>query len=255
MPLLKVDKLNKTFRGSGDQEFHALKEVSFTVDEGECVGIIGESGSGKTTVANIVAGFLPATSGSVVYDGVELTAKRCKRSARDTMQMVFQNPMNSFSPRMKLGTGIREGLRYQAASLSKAEQEKSVDQAMERVGLPLSYKGKYAFEVSGGEAQRAAIARAILIHPKFLLCDEITSALDAEIQDQLMDLLLELKKEINMSLLFISHDIKLVRDFCDRAFVLQDGVVVEEGEVEKLYSHPENDYTKRLVNATILNLL
>ena len=255
MPLLSIEKLDKTFRGSGDQVFHALRDVSFTVDEGECVGLIGESGSGKTTVANIVAGFLPATSGRIVYDGAELTAKHCKRSSRNTMQMVFQNPMNSFSPRMKLGTGIREGLRYQAAAMSRMEQEKNVDQAMERVGLPLSYKGKYAFEVSGGEAQRAAIARAILIRPKLLICDEITSALDAEIQDQLVDLLLELRREMNMSFLFISHDIKLVRDFCDRAFVLQDGAVVEEGKVEKLYSNPESDYTKRLVNATILNLL
>jgi ABC-type microcin C transport system duplicated ATPase subunit YejF len=155
---------------------------------------------------------------------------------------------------MKLGKGIREGLRY-LSSMSKAEQEKRVDEAMEMVGLPLSYKNKYVFEVSGGEAQRAAIARAILIRPKLLLCDEITSALDAEVQDQLIDLLLNLKKEMNMAFLFISHDIKLVRDFCDRAFVVQDGVIVEQGEVNRLYDHPENEYTKRLVNAAILDLI
>lgn len=125
---------------------------------------------------------------------------------------------------------------------------------MEMVGLPLSYKNKYVFEVSGGEAQRAAIARAILIRPRLLLCDEITSALDAEVQDQLIELLTKLRNEMNMALLFISHDIKLVRDFCDRAFVLQDGEIVEQGEVGKLYEHPENEYTKRLVNAAILNL-
>ncbi|MCR5670422.1 MAG: dipeptide/oligopeptide/nickel ABC transporter ATP-binding protein [Butyrivibrio sp.] len=254
MPLLQVEKLNKTFQGNNDKIFQALKDVSFSVEEGECVGIIGESGSGKTTIVNIVAGFVPATSGLVVYDGNELTARRCDKNARDTMQMVFQNPMNSFSPRMKLGKGIREGLHY-LSSMPRAEQERRVDEAMEMVGLPLSYKNKYVFEVSGGEAQRAAIARAILIKPRLLLCDEITSALDAEVQDQLIELLLNLKKEMNMALLFISHDIKLVRSFCDRAFVLQDGVVVEQGDVKRLYEHPENEYTKRLVNAAILNLI
>lgn len=254
LPLLQVEKLNKTFHGNNDQSFQALNDVSFSVDAGECVGLIGESGSGKTTIANIVAGFVPSTSGVVVYDGHDLTARRCGKDARNTMQMVFQNPMNSFSPRMKLGRGIREGLRY-LSSMPRQEQEKRVDEAMEMVGLPLSYKNKYVFEVSGGEAQRAAIARAILIKPKLLLCDEITSALDAEVQDQLIELLRKLKTEMNMAFLFISHDIKLVRSFCDRAFVLQDGEIVEQGGVEQLYDHPENEYTKKLVNAAILNLI
>lgn len=253
MPLLQVENLNKTFSEKNDRLFRALNDVSFSVEEGECVGIIGESGSGKTTIVNIVAGFVTPTSGTVRYDGYDLTLPRCNKNARDTMQMVFQNPMNSFSPRMKLGKGIREGLCY-LSGMSRDEQEKRVDEAMEMVGLPLSYKNKFVFEVSGGEAQRAAIARAILIRPRLLLCDEITSALDAEVQDQLIELLTKLRNEMNMALLFISHDIKLVRDFCDRAFVLQDGEIVEQGEVGKLYEHPENEYTKRLVNAAILNL-
>ena len=254
LPLLQVEKLNKTFQGNNDQLFRALNDVSFSVEAGECVGLIGESGSGKTTIANIVAGFVTPTSGDVVYDGQSLIARNCGKNARSTMQMVFQNPMNSFSPRMKLGRGIREGLNY-LSSMPRKEQEKRVDEAMEMVGLPLSYKNKYVFEVSGGEAQRAAIARAILIKPRLLLCDEITSALDAEVQDQLIEVLRKLKEEMNMAFLFISHDIKLVRSFCDRAFVLQDGVIVEQGSVEQLYDHPENEYTKKLVNAAILNLI
>ena len=170
------------------------------------------------------------------------------------MQMVFQNPLNSFSPRMKLGTGIREGLRYRSG-LSRVQQEKLVDETMELVGLPLSYKDKYVFEVSGGESQRASIARAVMIRPKLLLCDEITSALDASIQEQLLQMLAELKDEMKMALLFISHDIRLVRNFCDRACVLQDGRIVEQGDMLQIYEHPENDYTRRLVNAAILNLL
>ena len=249
-----MQKLNKVFTDTDGAEFQALKDVSFSVEEGECVGLIGESGSGKSTVANIVAGFLPATAGSVLYDGQELTAKKCPRNARDTMQMVFQNPQQSFSPRMKLGTGIREGLRYRS-DLTRAQQEDLIDETMELVGLPLSYKNKYVSEVSGGEAQRAAIARAVLIRPKLLLCDEITSSLDADVQNQLLEMLSDLQKKMKMSLLFISHDIRLVRDFCHRAFVLQNGAVVEQGEVGRLYDHPENEYTKQLVQAAILNLL
>lgn len=253
LSLLKVENLCKTFSGNGE-DFEALSNVSFTVEEGECVGLIGESGSGKTTIANIVAGFVPATEGMILYNGYELTDCRCSPVARNTMQMVFQDSHNSFSPRMKLGKGIREGLNY-LSHLTRAEQEKQVDAVMERVGLPTSYKNKYVFEVSGGEAQRAAIARAILIRPKLLLCDEITSALDVSVQDQLLRLLMELKKEMNMALLFISHDMKLVRDFCDKACVLQNGRVVEQGNTDRLFAHPEKEYTKCLVDAALLNIL
>ena len=254
MPILEVEQLNKEFPSSDGGVFSALKDISFSVGEGECVGLIGESGSGKSTIANLVAGFLPATGGIIRYDGHVLTDRRCPKEARKTMQMVFQNPMNSFSPRMKLGIGIREGLRYDSA-LSRARQEKLVDETMELVGLPLSYKDKYVFEVSGGESQRAAIARAVMIRPKLLLCDEITSSLDAAVQEPLLEMLSRLKDEMNMALLFISHDIRLVRHFCDRACVLQEGRIVEQGNMEQLCEHPKNEYTRRLVNAAILNLM
>ena len=254
MPILEVEQLNKKFPSTGGGMFSALTDVSFSVEEGECVGLIGESGSGKSTIANLIAGFLPATGGTIRYDGHVLTDRQCPKQARRTMQMVFQNPLNSFSPRMKLGTGIREGLRYDSG-LTRAQQEKLVDETMELVGLPLSYKDKYVFEVSGGESQRAAIARAVMIRPKLLLCDEITSSLDAAVQEPLLEMLSRLKEEMNMALLFISHDIRLVRNFCDRACVLQDGRIVEQGDMLQIYEHPENDYTRRLVNAAILNLL
>ena len=250
MSLLSIDSLSKTYTAGG-KTFEALKGVSLSVEAGECVGLIGESGSGKSTIANIVSGRIPASGGTVEYDGKRLTGKKVDRAARNTMQMVFQSPTGSFSPRMRLGIGIREGLRY-LSDRPKAEQEKLVDEMMERVGLPLEYKSKYVTEISGGEAQRAAIARAILIHPKLLICDEITSALDAEVQDQLVDLLKELNREMGMAFLFISHDIRLVRSFCDRAYVLHDGEVAESGTIQELFSHPKEAYTKRLIESAYL---
>ena len=250
MALLTAEKLNKTFRG-GDREFKALDDVCLTVGEGECVALIGESGSGKTTVARVIAGLTAPDSGVLTYDGFTLTDAKCRPSARNSMQMVFQDPYGSFSPRMRLGAGIREGLVY-LTRLSAAEQEKQVDAAMERVGLPLSYKRKYVFEVSGGESQRAAIARAILSGPKLLICDEITSALDASIHEQIIALLGELQKELNMALLFISHDIRLVRNFSDRVYVMQGGRIVEVGETAKLFEDPQEPYTKNLIRSAWL---
>lgn len=251
MPLLSIEDLKKTYTVGG-KTFDALRGVSLHVEDNECVGIIGESGSGKSTIANIVAGRVPATSGTVHYDGKLLTGKKVDRAARNTMQMVFQSPTGSFSPRMRLGTGIREGMCY-LSDLPKVQQEAAVDEMMQRVGLPLEYKSKFVTEISGGEAQRAAIARAILIHPKLLICDEVTSALDAEVQDQLIDLLWELKQEMGMAFLFISHDIRLVRSFCDRAYVLHDGAVVEEGTVQDLFRHPKDAYTRRLIESAYLH--
>lgn len=250
MSLLSIDDLTKVFTAGG-KTFAALQGVSLYVDENESVGLIGESGSGKSTIANIVAGRIPATSGTILYDGKCLTERRVDRSARNTMQMVFQSPTGSFSPRMRLGTGIREGLRY-LSDLPKSDQDAFAEEMMQRVGLPIEYKSKYVTEISGGEAQRAAIARAILIHPKLLICDEITSALDAEVQDQLIELLKELKQEMGMAFLFISHDIRLVRSFCDRAYVLHDGTVVEEGTIQQLFDHPREAYTRRLIESAYL---
>lgn len=247
MSLLKIENLSKSYSANGN-DFHALKDVSLEVLEGQCVGIIGESGSGKSTIVNIVAGFISANSGTVEYDGFVLTDKRCSRNARNTMQMIFQSAYGSFSPKMKLGVGIREGIRY-STKLSAKEQEDRIDSIMERVGLPLSYKDKYVFEVSGGEAQRAAIARAILINPKLLICDECTSALDASVQDNLIELLLELKNEMNMSILFISHDITLVKNFCDTIYVLHNGEVVESGTTDEIFNSPKTEYTKCLIEA------
>ncbi len=250
MSLLSIENLTKDY-STGGKTFSALHGVSLYVNGNECVGLIGESGSGKSTIANIVAGRVSATGGTVTYDGSLLTGKRVERSARNTMQMVFQSPTDSFSPRMRLGKGIREGLRY-LSDLPKSEQEALVEETMRRVGLPIEYKSKHVTEISGGEAQRAAIARAVLIRPKLLICDEITSALDAEVQEQLIELLKELKREMGMAFLFISHDIRLVRSFCDRVYVMREGVIVEQGGVRSLFEHPEDDYTRRLIEASYL---
>ncbi len=249
--LLDVRNVSKTFQKKKD-ECKAVNRVSLAIRESECVGLIGESGSGKTTIANMIAGFLEADSGDILFQGsslVQVPAKE-KRSLRRDMQMVFQNPQSSFSPRMRLGEGIMEGLNYDT-DLSRAEKEKRVDEAMTQTGLPLSYKKKYCFEVSGGECQRAALARAILIRPKLLLCDEITSALDVSVQKQILDLLSELKEQIGMAMLFISHDIALVKGFCDYVYVMKSGIVAEEGDAEQIFTAPKHEYTKLLLDSVL----
>lgn len=249
--LLDVRDVTKTFR-KNKKEFTAVDHVSLKIRDGESVGLIGESGSGKTTIANIIAGFLDADTGDVFFQGnslVHATAKD-RRTLRREMQMVFQNPQSSFSSRMRLGDGIMEGLNYYT-KLSRAEKEKRVDEAMEQTGLPLSYKNKYCFEISGGECQRAALARAILIRPKLLLCDEMTSALDVCVQKQILELLAALKEELGMAMLFISHDIALVKGFCDSVYVLKSGSVVEEGQTDQIFASPEHEYTKLLFDSVL----
>lgn len=249
--LLDVRNVSKTFRKKKD-EFTAVNQISLTIRKNECVGLIGESGSGKTTIANMIAGFLEVDGGDILFQGnslVHASAKE-KRNLHKDMQMVFQNPQSSFGPRMRLGEGIMEGLNYYT-DLSRTEKEKRVDEAMNQTGLPLSYKRKYCFEVSGGECQRAALARAILIRPKLLLCDEITSALDVSVQKQILDLLSELKEQIGMAMLFISHDIALVKDFCDYVYVMKSGIVAEEGEPKQIFTSPKNEYTKLLLDSIL----
>ena len=250
-PVLKVENLTKVFTRKGQPDFTAVDHIGFELYPGECLGLIGESGSGKTTLVNMITGLLPATSGTVTLDGLEVTKCRGKdlRRAWKKMQVVFQTPTESFDPRRTLGDGIMESLRNNGAS--KADALKRAEELLELCGLPREFVGRYPHEVSGGQCQRAAIARALAIEPKLLICDEATSALDVTIQAEIIELLTELRQKLDMSILFICHDIALVQQFCDRLVVMYRGQIVEQGIPSEVIAAPKNGYTRNLVNSIL----
>ncbi|NLV21112.1 MAG: ABC transporter ATP-binding protein [Syntrophomonadaceae bacterium] len=246
--ILEVNNLQKTFVNNGVCNV-ACNGISFYVEEHECLGLIGESGCGKSTSANMIAGLLKPDGGSIVFEGKELLtgSPRQQRLARKNMQMIFQNPQASFNPRIKLSKAIVEPLTLSGNKHSKAEIEALLDSALAAVGLKSEYKDKYAWEISGGECQRAAIARAMICKPRFLICDEITSALDVSIQAQIMHLIYDLKRSSDISYLFISHDLAVVSNLCDKVAVMYNGSIVEYGPTMEVVNHPLHPYTKDLI--------
>lgn len=250
-PILKVEALTKTF--SGQREIAAVNGISFELFPGECLAIIGESGSGKTTAVNMISRLTDVTAGSIFLEGQEITHRKGKqlREVYRQMQMVFQTPTDSFDSRRTLGDGIGESLRN--AGLTRKETQKRVEALLEKCGLPGEFANRYPHQVSGGQCQRAAIARALAIEPKLLICDEATSALDVTVQKEIISLLNELRKQRgkNLSILFICHDISLVQQFCDRVLVMYRGEIVEEGTPDAVIRAPKNDYTKRLIDSVL----
>ena len=252
-PILKVENLTKVFSRQGQPDFTAVNGISFRLFPGECLAIIGESGSGKTTAVNMISRLADADSGNIILDGQDIThwkGRKLRRVYR-TMQMVFQAPTESFDPRRTLGDGIGESLRN--AGVSKGETRKKVETLLEQCGLEAEFADRYPHQVSGGQCQRAAIARALAIEPRLLICDEATSALDVTVQKEILDLLSALRAQQgrNLSILFICHDISLVQQFADRVLVMYQGKIVEEGTPEDVICHPENDYTKRLIDSIL----
>lgn len=250
-PILKVEALTKTF--SGQREIAAVNGISFELFPGEYLAIIGESGSGKTTAVNMISRLTDVTAGSIFLEGQEITHRKGKqlREVYRQMQMVFQTPTDSFDPRRTLGDGIGESLRN--AGLTRKETQKRVEALLEKCGLPGEFANRYPHQVSGGQCQRAAIARALAIEPKLLICDEATSALDVTVQKEIISLLNELRKQRgkNLSILFICHDISLVQQFCDRVLVMYRGEIVEEGTPDAVIRAPKNDYTKHLIDSIL----
>ena len=230
-PILKVNDLTKVFTRAGQPDFTAVNHISFELYPGECLGLIGESGSGKSTTVNMITRLLDATGGSIVLDGEDITnvsgGELCKVYRK--MQMVFQTPTDSFDPRCTLGDGIGESLRN--SGMSRAETKKEVAKLLTDCGLAPEFAWRYPHQVSGGQCQRAAIARALAIRPKLLICDEATSALDVTIQQEILALLNDLRSRHGegLSILFICHDIALVQQFCDRVLVMYRGRIVEQG--------------------------
>ena len=248
--ILKADHLKKIFV-SGKKSTTAVDDVSFELARGECLGIVGESGSGKSTIARMLTHLECVTEGQIFLKGKDITHIRGRtlREIYQDMQMVFQMPMESFDPRCTLGDGIGESLRNMG--ITRAETRKRVENLLERCGLDKEYADRYPHQVSGGQCQRAAIARALAVSPEILICDEATSALDVTVQKQILELLIELKQKENLSFLLICHDLALVQKFCDRVLVLYHGKTVECGTPDEIINHPKMEYTKKLIDSVL----
>ncbi|GAA6148921.1 ABC transporter ATP-binding protein [Pseudooceanicola nitratireducens] len=229
--------------------FTAVDEVSFDIHDGEVFGIVGESGSGKSTVARMIATLLPVDGGKVMFDGKDVTQLDREGQAwyRRQIQMIFQDPFSSLNPRMKVGDIVAEPLLHHKI-LPRNQVEARVRELLDKVGLASDAYRKYPHEFSGGQRQRISIARALATQPRFLICDEPTSALDVSIQAQILNILKDLQEHLGLTMLFISHDLPVVRQMCDRVGVMQRGKMVEVQETEALFSAPEHPYTRDLLN-------
>lgn len=248
--ILKAEHLKKVFT-SGKKTFTAVDDVSFELKKGQCLGIVGESGSGKSTIARMITGLEHMTEGTEILLGKDITdlkAKEMRKVYRD-IQMVFQMPVESFDPRRTLGDGIMESLRNMGMSVREAK--KRAGELLIRCGLTPEFAARYPHEVSGGQCQRAAIARALAVSPSVLICDEATSSLDVTVQKQVLNLLQELKEKEGLSLLMISHDLALVQAFCDEVLVLYQGKAVEMGTPDEIINHPCSEYTRILMDSVL----
>lgn len=248
-PILEVKNLSKAFPRGGAPDFYAVKNISFQLFPGEILGIVGQSGSGKSTVAKLVTRLMDATDGQILVDGTDITRLSPRQMAPiyQKLQMVFQTPSGSFDPRKTLGSGIIEGARNRG--VPKAQAEQKAKKLLLQCGLSEEFFHRYPHEVSGGQCQRAAIARALMSEPKVLILDEATSALDVTVQKQIMELLSVLQKENSLSYIFICHNLALVQQFCDRLLVMCDGEIAEAGTPDEVILTPKNDYTKKLLEA------
>jgi len=228
----------------------AVDGVSLAIGEGETVGLVGESGCGKSTLAKAVVRLLRPNAGSVVFEGADIThlSPRALRPLRSDMQMIFQDPVESLNPRQSVRQIIEEPLIIHRQG-DAAARRRRVDELLERVGLPANSGEKFSFEFSGGQRQRIGIARAIALNPKLIVCDEPVSALDVSVQSQIINLLLELQREMGISYLFIAHDLAVVQHVSDRVAVMYLGKIVELATAEAIYQRPYHAYTKALLSA------
>jgi ABC-type oligopeptide transport system ATPase subunit len=247
--ILSVTGLTKVFV-SGGKEFRAVDDVSLSVNAGDVLGIVGESGSGKSTVARLVMRLIEPTAGRIVFEGGDLTAKSGEelRRMRRHMQIVFQNPHSSLDPRHTIHSALAEPFLIQT-KLRGIELERRIDALLDIVSLPKAFKYRFPHELSGGQKQRICIARAVALEPRLLVLDEPTSALDVSVQAQIITFLQELRQRLNLTYLFISHNLAVVRHICDHVIVMNQGKVLEQGTTESVFAHPQNDYTRQLINS------
>lgn len=257
-PLIEARDVSVTFtiRREGDmpwtppRQLQAVKGVNFVLQPGETLGIVGESGSGKSTLARALIRMLPAT-GQVFYQGVDLLSLSPQEmlARRAEIQMVFQDPFASLDPRMTVGQIVAEPLRTHFPAMAAAEVKARVQLMMDRVGLLPNQVNRYPHEFSGGQCQRIGIARALIVEPKLLICDEPVSALDVSIQAQVINLLAQLRRELGLAMIFIAHDLSVVKHISDRVMVMYLGKVMEDAPKQRLFAAPQHPYTQALLSA------
>ena len=250
-PLLQVDNVSKRFTVGG-RTLQAVQQVSFDLAAGQTLGLVGESGSGKSTLGRVALRLLEADGGRVVFQGRDLgkLSKKELRLERRHMQIIFQDPLASLNPRMTVGAAIEDAMRIQGL-YTKAERWRRVDELLERVGLPREAAQAFPFELSGGQQQRVGIARALSVGPQLVVCDEPLSALDVSIQVQIMKLLQDLQREMNLAYLFISHNLGVVQYLSDAVMVMYLGEVVEKASAEDLFRAPAHPYTRMLLESIL----
>ncbi|WP_226669830.1 ABC transporter ATP-binding protein [Metabacillus litoralis] len=256
MSLLIIDEVSKNYAN----RVKALERISFHVTEGQCVGIVGESGSGKSTLAQLILGLEQYKNGKILLNGEQIPPKKRSqvRQYRKSVQMIFQDSTSTLNPKLPIWKSLIEPLdnfkeitpSYLSGDLSRKEIAMLL---LEMVGLEKQMADRYPSELSGGQKQRVSIARAISIEPSLLICDEPTASLDVTVQVQILELLKELQRKTNMSILFISHDIRAVTFLCDKMIVLKGGSIVDEFSLEELYSKKRDSYTKALIKAAAID--
>ncbi|MDA3800208.1 MAG: ABC transporter ATP-binding protein [Kiritimatiellae bacterium] len=248
--LLEIENISVQYKNIDGNNI-AAKDVSITVEKGQSIGLLGESGSGKSTVANAVLGFVPYFQGKISFNDVDISTF-CKKDRKlfcQAVQPIFQDPFNSLNSSMRVEQVISEVLRVIKGIKDKKEVSNRVIDLLETVGLAEDCLKKYPHELSGGQCQRVGIARALAVEPKLIIADEPVSALDVSVQAQILNLLKDLQKRFDLSFLFIAHDLAVVQYMCETIHVMKDGEIIETGDAFSLLNNPQQNYTKQLVNA------
>ena len=248
--MLELNSVEVTY--PGPPRFTAVKGIDLSVPAGKTVGLVGESGSGKSSIARAAVGLTPVTGGSINLDGTDITNPKGKalRFLRQNAQLVFQDPHASLNPRMEIAMAVQEAVSVATGKrISSAECERTALDLLDKVGVPKAAMRRYPHQLSGGQLQRVSIARALALEPKMLILDEVTASLDVSVQAKILNLLRQLQRELDISMLYISHDLSVIRYLADHVYVMRYGYIVEDGTVDQIFDAPQHDYTKTLLSA------